>query len=233
MESSKIKDYVKNGLLILLTILCIILLLFSKCTADKNERLQNNIEVLTDSVRVTELKNGDLLYSKQILEADNKELAEAVGLEKNKRKEVEKELGEKIKLLAKVDGEIRVDTLILKDTVVETDFGNRINFNFKDQYLSLDGTTCLSNGIAQTKINSLSMDVPVFLGKTNNKQFFIRSENPYVSFPNIRVAEEITTPKRWGLGIQVGIGCGYNLVDKGFFAGPYIGFGLSYNFLTF
>ena len=232
MESSKIKDYVKDGFLILLTILCIILLLFSKCTADKNERLQNNIEVLTDSVRVTELKNGDLLYSKQILEADNKELAEAVGLEKNKRKEVEKELGEKIKLLAKVDGKIRVDTLILKDTVVETDFGNRINFNFNDQYLSLDGTTCLSNGIAQTKINSLSMDVPVFLGKTKNK-FFIRSENPYVSFPNIRVAEEITTPKRWGLGIQVGIGCGYNLVDKGFFAGPYIGFGLSYNFLTF
>ena len=233
MESSKIKDYVKNGLLILLTILCIILLLFSKCTADKNERLQNNIEVLIDSVRVTELKNGDLLYSKQILEADNKELAEAVGLEKNKRKEVEKELGEKIKLLAKVDGEIRVDTLILKDTVVETDFGNRINFNFKDQYLSLDGITCLSNGIAQTKINSLSMDVPAFIGKTNNKQFFIRSENPYVSFPNIRVAEEITRPKKWGLGIQVGIGCGYNLVDKGFFAGPYIGLGLSYNFLTF
>ena len=233
MESSKIKDYVKDGFLILLTILCIILLLFSKCTADKNKRLQNNIEVLTDSVKVTELKNGDLLYSKQILEVENKELAEAVGLEKNKRKEVEKELGEKIKLLAKVDGKIRVDTLILKDTVVETDFGNRINFNFKDQYLSLDGTTCLSNGIAQTKINSLSMDVPVFLGKTKNKQFFIRSENPYVSFPNIRVAEEITTPKRWGLGIQVGIGCGYNLVDKGFFAGPYIGFGLSYNFLTF
>ena len=233
MELSKIKDYVKDGLLILLTILCIILLLFSKCTADKNERLQNNIEVLIDSVRVTELKNGDLLYSKQILEADNKELAEAVGLEKNKRKEVEKELGEKIKLLAKVDGEIKVDTLILKDTVVETDFGNQINFSFKDQYLSLDGITCLSNGIAQTKINSLSMDVPVFLGKTKNKQFFIRSENPYVSFPNIRVAEEITTPKRWGLGIQVGIGCGYNLVDKGFFAGPYIGFGLSYNFLTF
>ena len=233
MESSKIKDYVKDGLLILLTILCIILLLFSKCTADKNERLQNNIEVLIDSVRVTELKNGDLLYSKQILEVDNKELAEAVGLEKSKRKEVEKELGEKIKLLAKVDGEIRVDTLILKDTVVETDFGSRINFNFKDQYLSLDGITCLSNGIAQTKINSLSMDVPVFLGKTKNKQFFIRSENPYVSFPNIRVAEEITRPKKWGLGIQVGIGCGYNLMDKGFFAGPYVGFGLSYNFLTF
>ena len=231
MELSKIKDYVKDGLLILLTILCIILLLFSKCTADKNKRLQNNIEVLIDSVRVTELKNGDLLYSKQILEVDNKELAEAVGLEKNKRKEVEKELGEKIKLLAKVDGKIRVDTLILKDTVVETDFGNRINFSFKDQYLSLDGTTCLSNGIAQTKINSLSMDVPAFIGK--NKQFFIRSENPYVSFPNIRVAEEITRPKKWGLGIQVGIGCGYNLVDKGFFAGPYIGFGLSYNFLTF
>ena len=233
MELSKIKDYVKDGLLILLTILCIILLLFSKCTADKNERLQNNIEVLIDSVRVTELKNGDLLYSKQILEVENKELAEAVGLEKNKRKEVEKELGEKIKLLAKVDGKIRVDTLILKDTVVETDFGNQVNFNFKDQYLSLDGTTCLSNGIAQTRINSLSMDVPVFLGKTKNKQFFIRSENPYVSFPNIRVTEEITTPKRWGLGIQVGIGCGYNLVDKGLFAGPYIGFGLSYNFLTF
>ena len=233
MELSKIKDYVKDGFLILLTILCIILLLFSKCTADKNERLQNNIEVLIDSVKVTELKNGDLLYSKQILEVENKELSEAVGLEKNKRKEVEKELGEKIKLLAKVDGEIRVDTLILKDTVVETDFGNRINFNFKDQYLSLDGTTCLSNGIAQTKINSLSMDVPAFIGKTNNKQFFIRSENPYVSFPNIRVAEEITRPKKWGLGIQVGIGCGYNLVDKGFFAGPYIGFGLSYNFLTF
>ena len=231
MELSKIKDYVKDGLLILLTILCIILLLFSKCTADKNERLQNNIEVLIDSVRVTELKNGDLLYSKQILEVENKELAEAVGLEKNKRKEVEKELGEKIKLLAKVDGKIRVDTLILKDTVVETDFGNRINFSFKDQYLSLDGTTCLSNGIAQTKINSLSMDVPAFIGK--NKQFFIRSENPYVSFPNIRVAEEITRPKKWGLGIQVGIGCGYNLVDKGLFAGPYIGFGLSYNFLTF
>lgn len=231
MESSKIKDYVKDGLLILLTILCIILLLFSKCTADKNERLQNNIEVLIDSVKVTELKNGDLLYSKQILEADNKELAEAVGLEKSKRKEVEKELGEKIKLLAKVDGKIRVDTLILKDTVVETDFGNQVNFNFKDQYLSLDGTTCLSNGIAQTRI-TLSMDVPAFIGKTKNK-FSIRSENPYVSFSNIRVAEEITKPKRWGLGIQVGIGCGYNLVDKGFFAGPYIGFGLSYNFLTF
>lgn len=230
MESSKIKDYVKNGLLILLIILCIILLLFSKCTADKNERLQNNIEVLIDSVRVTELKNGDLLYSKRILEAENKELAEAVGIEKSKRKEIEKELGEKIELIANIKGEIKVDTLILKDTVVETDYGTRIDFSFKDQYLSLDGTTRLSNGIAQTQINWLSMDAPVTLGKTKNGQFFIRSENPYVSFHNIQVAEELKKPKRWNIGFQVGIGVNYDLINKNLGVGPYLGVGLSYGF---
>lgn len=230
MESSKMKDYVKDGLLILLTILCIILLLFSKCTADKNEKLQNNIEILTDSVRITELKNGDLLYSKKILEAENKELTEAVGIEKSKRKEIEKELGEKIDLIANIKGEIRIDTLILTDTVVETDYGTRIDFAFKDQYLSLDGTTRLSNGIAQTRINWLSMDAPVTLGKTKNGQFFIRSENPYVSFPNIQVTEELKRPKRWNVGFQVGIGVNCDLINKNLGVGPYLGVGLSYGF---
>lgn len=232
MESSKIKDYVKNGLLILLTILCIILLLFSKCTADKNKKLENNIEVLTDSMRVTELKNGDLLYSKKILEAENKELAEAVGIEKDKRKEIEKKLGEKIDLIANIKGEIRVDTLILKDTVVETDYGTQINFSFKDQYLTLDGTTQLSNGIAQTRIDSLSVKAPINV-YISDKDFNIESENKMIHFTDMKVAREKQKPKKWGLGIQVGLGCGYNLVNKGFFAGPYIGVGLSYNFLTF
>lgn len=54
------------------------------------------------------------------------------------------------------------------------------------------------------------------------------------------VREEVTTtivqqykPKRWGLGFQAGFGGGYDVIDKKAFVGPYIGIGISYNFLNF
>lgn len=37
--------------------------------------------------------------------------------------------------------------------------------------------------------------------------------------------------KRWGIGLQVGYGCGYH--SGTFFSSPYIGVGVSYNLLTF
>ncbi len=40
-------------------------------------------------------------------------------------------------------------------------------------------------------------------------------------------------PTRFGVGVQVGFGACYGLVEKKVDAGPYIGIGMSYNFVRF
>ena len=57
--------------------------------------------------------------------------------------------------------------------------------------------------------------------------------------PETRIVTQTITqtitgkPTRFGVGVQIGFGACYGLQSKQLDAGPYIGFGLSYNFLRF
>ena len=58
-------------------------------------------------------------------------------------------------------------------------------------------------------------------------------------FPETKIVTQTVTvyepkkPTRFGLGVQAGFGGTYGLVGKQFDVGPYLGIGLSYNFVRF
>jgi hypothetical protein len=51
----------------------------------------------------------------------------------------------------------------------------------------------------------------------------------YSSINNVTLQSKIK-PKRWNIGVQGGVGVGYDLLHNNITAGPYIGIGVSYGF---
>ena len=228
-----LKNNWKNILLIMFAIVIVILLLLQGFTRTDNRNLKNNIKALTDSMQVLETKNGDLVYARQALILEKKELEEYLGLSKKEIKELEKTLDDKLSYIAKLEGTVRVDTFTCVDTMY-VDSLTHIDFKYKDKWFALSGTTIVSES-PLTTINNVQMDVPLQVGLTDNYRIFVKTPNPYVSFTDIEgaVIEKTSNgskPKRWNLGVQVGIGAGYDLLHKNITVGPYLGVGISYGF---
>ena len=81
-------------------------------------------------------------------------------------------------------------------------------------------------------LDSVAMNVPLTVGLTDDYQIFVKTANPYVSFPSIDgayiKAPEKVKSKHWNVGVQVGFGVQYGTIKKSFDVGPYVGFGVSY-----
>lgn len=233
----KIWEYIKNNwknvLLVLFAIVIVILLIMQGCTRTENSHLKINVKALTDSVQVIETKNGELVYAKQALILEKNELEEYLNISKKERKELEKILDDKLSYIAKLEGSVRVDTFTCVDTMY-VDSLTHIKFNYQDNWLAMDGLTTIKDN-PTTTINNISMSVPLQVGLTDNYRIFVKTPNPYVSFTDIDGAviekpSNGTKPKRWNLGVQVGVGAGYNLLHRNISVGPYIGVGISYGF---
>ena len=86
-----------------------------------------------------------------------------------------------------------------------------------------------------TTIESLSMNVPLNVGLTNDYQIFVKTPNPYISFTNIEGAvidNSILRPKkkRFSWGLHGGVGVMYDVIDKDIAIGPNASFGVHINF---
>jgi len=220
-------------LVIVLVIVCIILLMSQCSTSRKNDNLKNNIKSLTDSVQVLELKNGDLVYAKQTLILEKNELEEYLGISKKERKELEKKLDASLALISQLSGQVRIDTLLMKDSIYISEDTVKVYFKYDDRWVALNGNTVVVDSTASTTINEIQMDVPLTMGLTDDYKVFVESGNPYIKFTDINSAAiegSVVKKKKtyWNVGAQVGIGAQYGLIHKQLDLGPYVGVGIAF-----
>lgn len=226
-------------LIILFSIVCG-LSIYNVTTKNDLTKAENNIEAIKDTVKTYKLKNDELLYAQQGFLLEKAELEKYIGISKKTINELEKELDSKIALISKLEGNVRIDTLEVIDSIFIDNDTLFNNFVYQDNWLYLNGLTKYYDNISNTTINTIAMSAPITIGTTKDNQWFVTSENPYITFTDIKGANlEKAKPKRWALGVQVGLGviggagiCGSsdNIVRSGWVIGfgPYIGIGISY-----
>ena len=223
--------YLKDIIISILTIICIILTLSTNCSNHKNKGLTNNIQSLRDTIEFIQLQNGNLLSEKQSLILDNQQLNEYLDLSKQDIKDLQKKLDSKLLYISELESNVSVHTVICHDSVYIVDSVHYVDFSYSDNWIDLYGTTNLK--IPQTTINNLYINTPLTIGLTEDNKFFATSPNPYINITNINSAivdTKKTTKPKFNLGIQVGIGVNYDLIQRQFGVGPYVGVGLSYGF---
>lgn len=235
----------KDILLILLFLIVCGLSVYNVTTKNDLTKAENNIVAIQDTVKAYKLKNGELLYAQQGFLLEKAELEEYIDISKKTINELEKELDSKIALISKLEGNVRIDTLEVVDSIFISNDTLFNNFVYQDNWLYLNGLTKYYDNISNTTINTISMNAPITIGTTKDNQWFVTSENPYITFTDIKGANlEKAKPKRWSLGVQVGLGviggigiCGSSdkIVRSGWVVGfgPYVGIGLNYKLFEF
>ena len=81
---------------------------------------------------------------------------------------------------------------------------------------------------------TLYMNVPLMLGLTDDYKFWVKTDNPYVTFTNIDGAvidnSSVKKDKRLHHGISLGFGFQYGLFGKQFDFGPQFGYSFMLSF---
>jgi hypothetical protein len=202
-------------------------------------KLNNNISVYRDSIETVVLKNDELLASKQSLILSESQIREELNVSKNEIKELKKHLKSDLAYIAKLEANVELkDTVWMKPDTVFVNANNYITktFNYSDDWLQMNSSLYGSDvDDLQLSIDYLNIDVPLMLGLTNNYKFWVKTDNPYVTFTNIESAvvdESSIRPKKqhWNFGIHAGIGVHYGLFGQKVDVGPYVGAGVTYNF---
>ena len=206
----------------------------SKASA-KIDKAEHNIDALQDSIEVIQTKNGDLYYEKESLILEKKELEKHLDISKKEVRELEKKLNSDLAYIADLEGQLNVKpAIIIKDSLVYVDnTPDHYKFSYDDKWLKFNGLTKFEGTSATTTVSNINIPIPIRVGLTDEYTIFVKSDNPYISFTDIqgaaidksRIADR---SKRWNVGIQVGIGVQYGLINKSLDAGPYVGVGLSY-----
>lgn len=235
---------IKNILIIILVSICISLAMSTTCTTRKNRILENNINALNDTVECITLKNGELARAKDALILKKAELEHYIGVSKKEYKELEKKLNSQLAYIAKLEGMIKADSIVMHDTVIVSKDTATIHFSYFDDWLTLDGTTKYHNKKASTIMNCIRLELPLKVGFTDDYRTVVTSSCPYVSFPYVEsavieggVANQKS--KRWGIGptFTAGLGWGWGTDFKGnniggnggLIAGFMIGFSIHYD----
>jgi hypothetical protein len=215
------------------------------CTNQKLDITENNIKALTDTVNVYSLKNQNLLYEKQGYILDKQDLEKYIDIKEKEIKEIEKKLDSSIETIAKLKGQVSIDTIQVIDSVYIKDDVLYNEFSYKDDWVFISGITTYENELFNTTLNTISMDIPLKVGTTKDNQWFVTSENPYVNFTSIEGANiEKSKPKRWSVTAGVGVGAvggwGISGASDGFVRdgwivgiGFYAGVGISYRLFDF
>lgn len=213
-----------------------IIVCMSNYSNKKIDTLDQNLIAARDRITELTLENGSLLSSKSSYILKNQQLEDVLEITKNEKKELEKKLDDKIAYIAKIESNIKVDTLEVHDTVIIKDSSAiNIKFNYDDQWLKFSGGTYYKNGKSKTQIFDISIPTPLKVGLTNDYTIFVESENPYLNITNIEGAvidgsSIRPNKKKWNFSIHAGIGVHYGLFGQQVDVGPYVGTGISYNF---
>lgn len=230
----------KSWIILIIEALVFIALLgtVSRCSRDKIDTLEHNIEAYKDRIEYVEDRNENLIAIKESLYMNEAKMMGELEVSKAEIKDLKKKLNDDIAYIAKLESQIALkDTVFMKpDTIFVKDGTVVKSFNWTDEWTNI-GASVSGNSIADSKlsIDKLSVDVPLELGLTDDYKFWVKSENPYVNFTDIKsvvignssVKEK---EKRWHHGISLGFGFQYGLFGKTWDFGPQLGYSIEYSF---
>lgn len=199
----------------------------------KLETSEQNLIAYKGQVEQLELKNGELITTRDSYILDKKQLEEALDVSKSEVKELEKKLNSSLAYIANMESQVRIDTVtIVKDSIIydEGDIA-QIHFDYDDDWFGVKGTTDLTGPEITTSLYDIKMYVPIQWGIMDNYKIFVQSDNPYVSFTNLDGAvidgsKLIPKQRKFGLSVQGGFGVNYDLLSKNLGVGPYLGVGV-------
>lgn len=233
------KNYQKIYLFVIVLLVFVIIWLLGNNTS-KNDNIKiykNNIEALSNELDSFRLKNNELIVAKQNLILEKNELEEYLDISKKEIKELEKKLDSKIKYIASIEGKVTIDTIEIHDSIYIDPNGNMsLYFDYTDKWVTLAGhSTQTTFDDFYTTLDTLSMNVPLKVGLTDDSKIFVQSSNPYMHITDIQGAyvDESQLRKiinRFGLCFYLGWGVQYGMINQKFDTGPQAGFGIYYRF---
>lgn len=203
---------------------------------------EQNLKAARGHIEQVELKNGELLTSRDSYIATINDLEDLLDISKQEIKNIQRQLDSKVAYISKIESEVRVEYIeTVKDSIIYINSDPSVatsTFRYSDKWVDLIGRNDFTFGEKfsyNTIIESLSIDVPLNVGLTNDYQIFVKTPNPYVSFSNIDGAvidNSVLKPrkKRFGWGIHGGIGVMYDIIDNDIAVGPTASFGVHFNF---
>lgn len=229
----------KRSLIITVITTCIIICLIAYACKLKHSIsiYEHNASVMHDSIETLTLKNGEHVSTINSYIIEKNQLSQCLDLDKQTIKELEKKLHSSVAHASSIDARVVYDTIATRDTIVVRDDVTTYNIIYSDKWLSLSGRSIIKDSIATTSFNTISISTPIQVGLTEDYQIWVKSDNPYLKISNIKSfvvdgSKIKQKTKRWGLGLQLGVGMQYGGVNKHIDIGPYIGVGISYNILT-
>ena len=204
-----------------------------KVMSGKLETSEQNLIAYKGQMEQLELKNGELVATRDSYILDKKQLEEALDVSKSEVKELEKKLNSSLAYIANMESQVRIDTVtIVKDSIIydEGDIA-KIHFDYDDDWFGVKGTTDLTGPEITTSLYDIKMYVPIQWGMMDNYKIFVKSDNPYVSFTNLDGAvidssKLIPKQRKFGLSVQGGIGVNYDFIKNNLGVGPYLGVGI-------
>lgn len=230
------RDYIY---ILIIAILGALLVWFITSNQSKHtllETYKHNTVSLTSELDSIRLKNDELLYSMNALILEKEELEKYLDITKKEVKELEKKLDSKIQYIAQIEGQVYIDTLELHDTVYIDANGNMsLYFDYTDKWVTLRGhSTQTTFDDFYTTMDTLSMNVPLEVGLTDEYRIFVKSSNPYMHITDVKgaVIEESKIRKmkrRFGFCVYAGWGAQYGVFHKRFDTGPQLGFGFYFS----
>lgn len=157
-------------------------------------------------------------------------MLEELEMTKSELKEIQKKVGQ-VKTITKIETHIKTDTIYMENTVEVRGDTIIAPFEHFDEWVGLSGQTTIFENKSLTRLNGISMHVPLTIGQSENNTFFATTPNPYVRFTNIvGVSKPEPKKKHWGIGINVGPGLYYDIRSKDIGYGLGVQLGLNYNF---
>jgi len=195
---------------------------------------EQNWKAAMDTVEYYKLKNGELLAERASFVPSETEMRQQLDMSKEELKDIKKKLGSAVAQLSKVQTEVRIDSIYIESEpeYVATDTISA-PFQYSDDWLALAGRFNYGSGHCRTALDNISMDVPLTIGMTENKQYFVSTSNPYVHVTDIvSTINEKSVPKKkhWGVGVTIGPSFGYDLRTKNIYYGIGGTIGINYSF---
>ena len=149
-------------------------------------------------------------------------MLEQLGVAKSEIDLLKKKLGSEVNTITKIETEIIYDTI----TTETIKYQQAYKFDYDSEWLKFSGT-CDST---QLKIYNINIPVDFVVGTTKNNKIFVESKNPYLQINNITGMIQEQKTSKWDVGIGIGIGAQYGIINKKFDIGPQINCGIIYRF---
>lgn len=232
------KNIITASVITVLSLLLATSFLWNRDIQHKLDIARHNVEASLDSIRFLKDANGKLYAEKKSFIATVKELEELNGEMYANIQSLQRQAQKN--LLAGSDIGVVMRDTIYQDRLIEYTPDSLVNIPFADQTINANSLVHIHRDNIRLQRFTYSMDIPLEVYFTKDYQIIARSKNENVAFSRLEsfIDPSVTkhrNRKRWGLGLQAGIGFipGYDLSRKAFAPTvvPCFGIGISYHLL--